>query len=124
MAFSDEWLVPTVSALLSEPQLASLRKDAGNGGSLWELLVDRRILTDDQILSAVATRFRMPVADLAMLDHRVQETVPEQVARKYHILPLRTTDSYLEIAVANPFDMEAEKMLAFATGREVRLFLL
>jgi len=86
--------------------------------------VERRILADDQILQAVAARFRMQVADLAMLDHRVQETVPEQVARKYHILPLRTTDSYLEIATANPFDIDAEKMLAFATGREVRLLLL
>ena len=124
MSFSDEWLVPTVSALVTEQQLALLRRDAANAGSLWEALVDRRFLTDDQILEAVATRFRMPIADLAMLDHRVLETVPEQVARKYHILPLRTTDSYLEIAVANPFDMDAEKMLAFATGREVRLLLL
>ena len=124
MSFSDEWLVPTVSALVTEQQLALLRRDAGNAGSLWEALVERRFLVDDQILQAVAARFRMQVADLAMLDHRVQETVPEQVARKYHILPLRTTDSYLEIATANPFDIDAEKMLAFATGREVRLLLL
>ncbi len=124
MSFSDEWLVPTVSSLVTEQQLALLRRDAGNAGSLWEALVDRRFLADDQILQAVAARFRMQVTDLAMLDHRVQETVPEQVARKYHILPLRTTDSYLEIATANPFDIDAEKMLAFVTGREVRLLLL
>ncbi|HEY9383314.1 MAG TPA: type II/IV secretion system protein [Gemmatimonadales bacterium] len=124
MSFTDEWLVPTVSSLVSEQQLALLRRDAGNAGSLWEALVERRFLADDQIVQAVAARFRMPVADLAMLDHHVQDTVPEQVARKYHILPLRTTDSYLEIATANPFDIDAEKMLAFATGREVRLLLL
>jgi type II secretory ATPase GspE/PulE/Tfp pilus assembly ATPase PilB-like protein/CheY-like chemotaxis protein len=123
MAFTDEWLVPTVSLLVKEQQLALLRRDAGNAGSLWEALVERRILTDDQILEAVAARFRMQIADLAMLDHHVLEAVPEQVARKYHILPIRTTDSYLEIATANPFDMDAEKMLAFATGREVRLLL-
>jgi type II secretory ATPase GspE/PulE/Tfp pilus assembly ATPase PilB-like protein/CheY-like chemotaxis protein len=33
------------------------------------------------------------------------------------------TDSYLEVATANPFDIDAEKMLAFATGREVRMLL-
>ncbi|HYF40195.1 MAG TPA: type II/IV secretion system protein, partial [Gemmatimonadales bacterium] len=32
-------------------------------------------------------------------------------------------DSYLEVATANPFDIDAEKMLAFATGREVRMLL-
>ncbi|HEV8455613.1 MAG TPA: ATPase, T2SS/T4P/T4SS family, partial [Gemmatimonadales bacterium] len=121
---SDEWLVPTVSSLITEQQLALLRRDAGQAASLWEALVDRRMLTDDRILEAVAARFRMPLANLTMLDHHVLESVPEQVARKYHILPIRTTDSYLEIATANPFDMDAEKMLAFATGREVRLFLL
>jgi len=124
MAFNDEWLVPTVSALVSEQQLAAVRRDMGNTGSLWEALVERRMVSDDRILEAVASRFRIPIADLAMLDHRVLESVPEQVARKYHILPIRTTDSYLEIAVTSPFDMEAEKMLAFATGREVRLLLL
>jgi type II secretory ATPase GspE/PulE/Tfp pilus assembly ATPase PilB-like protein/CheY-like chemotaxis protein len=38
-------------------------------------------------------------------------------------MPLRMTDSYLEVATANPFDIDAEKMLAFATGREVRMLL-
>jgi type II secretory ATPase GspE/PulE/Tfp pilus assembly ATPase PilB-like protein/ActR/RegA family two-component response regulator len=52
-----------------------------------------------------------------------RETVPEQVARQYHILPLRITDSYLEIASSNPFDLDCEKTLAFATGREVRVVL-
>ncbi|MDH4045072.1 MAG: type II/IV secretion system protein, partial [Gemmatimonadota bacterium] len=40
-----------------------------------------------------------------------------------HILPIRVTDSYLEIATANPFDLDCEKALAFATGREVRTLL-
>ena len=124
MPFTDEWLVPTVSTLVTEQQLALLRRDTGNAGSLWEALVERRILEDENVLSAVAERFRMPVADLTTLDHRVQETVPEQVARKFHILPVRTTDSLLEIATANPFDIDAEKMLAFVTGREVRMALL
>jgi type II secretory ATPase GspE/PulE/Tfp pilus assembly ATPase PilB-like protein/CheY-like chemotaxis protein len=124
MAFSDEWLLPTVAALVPEDQVAALRRDAENKGSLWETLVERRVLTDDRILDAVSTRFRIPIADLAMLDSHVVETVPEHVARKYHVLPLRTTDSFLEVGTADPFDIDAEKMLAFATGREVRMLLM
>ncbi len=123
MVFSDEWLVPTLSTLVSEEQIDAVRREAGNGSSLWEALVARRLVSNDQILGAVAARFRFQIADLALLDHHVQEAVPEQLARKYNILPLRITDSFLEIATANPFDMDAEKMLAFATGREVRLLL-
>ena len=49
--------------------------------------------------------------------------MPEQVARRFNVVPVGQTDSYLEIATANPFDIDAEKMLAFATGREVRMLL-
>src|SRR3989449_4914532 len=43
---------------------------------------------------------------------------------RYRVLPLRLTDSFLELGTANPFDLDAEKALAFATAREIRLFLL
>ena len=121
MAFSDEWMVATITALVPEEQVAVVRRDTNDRGSLWEALVERRILPDDRILEAVSSRFRIPVADLGSLDSRVAESVPEHVARKYQVLPLRSTDSYLEVATANPFDIDAEKMLAFATGREVRM---
>jgi type II secretory ATPase GspE/PulE/Tfp pilus assembly ATPase PilB-like protein/CheY-like chemotaxis protein len=49
--------------------------------------------------------------------------VPEQLARRFNVVPVGQTDSYLEVATSNPFDMDAEKMLAFATGREVRMLL-
>jgi type II secretory ATPase GspE/PulE/Tfp pilus assembly ATPase PilB-like protein/CheY-like chemotaxis protein len=79
--------------------------------------------SDEQILGALATRFRLKLADLTQSDRQARELVTEQVARKYHVLPLRVTDSYLEIAAANPFDLDCEKTLAFATGREVRIHL-
>src|SRR6267154_1849162 len=53
--------------------------------------------------------------------------VAEKIATDAQIiekLPLRLTDSYLELGTANPFDLDAEKALAFATAREIRLFLL
>ncbi|UCD23283.1 MAG: type II/IV secretion system protein [Gemmatimonadota bacterium] len=80
-------------------------------------------MTDEQLLSALSRRFRLKLADVSHVDHMALETVPEQVARQYHILPVRITDSYLEIASFNPFDLDCEKTLAFATGREVRVVL-
>ena len=123
MAFSDEWLVPTLSTLVTEVQLAKVRSEAREGASVWEALVDRRYSTDDQIVQAVAARFHLPIADLSKQDPDVQNALPEQVARRYNVLPIRSTDSYLEVATANPFDMDAEKMLAFVSGREIRMVL-
>ena len=121
--FTDEWVAPTIEALLSAEAVAGVRAGVEGAQSLWALVVARRLLTDEQILDAVAKRFRLHVADFALLEHRVRDFVPELVARRYHVVPLRATDSYLDVATANPFDIDAEKSLAFATGRSVRMFL-
>jgi type IV pilus assembly protein PilB len=124
MQFTDEWLVPTVEPLVNPGEIASLRDLKGDESlSLWEALTQRKVLTDEQILSAVARRFHLPIADLSQIDLAVREEVPESLVRKFNILPIRITDSLLEVATANPFDMDAEKMLAFATGREVRMLI-
>jgi type II secretory ATPase GspE/PulE/Tfp pilus assembly ATPase PilB-like protein/CheY-like chemotaxis protein len=124
MQFTDEWLVPTIEPLLPDQAVAALRQEQAPAPvSLWETVVQRRLTGDEQILAAIATRFRFPVADMARVDPRVAQAVPEQLARRFNVVPVGQTDSYLEIATANPFDIDAEKLLAFATGREVRMLL-
>ena len=124
MQFTDEWLVPTVEVLVPEEVMLELREtDAEEPTSLWETLVRKKLVTDDQIMTAIATRFRLPLAEMNKIDPKVRDAVPEQLARTHFVVPLKITDSYLVAASANPFDIDAEKMLAFATGREVRLHL-
>jgi type II secretory ATPase GspE/PulE/Tfp pilus assembly ATPase PilB-like protein/CheY-like chemotaxis protein len=124
MQFTDEWLVPTVESLVRPGEIAALRDlKVEEPLSLWETLVQRRLLSDEQILSAVARRFHLAIADVSQLEASVREEVPESLVRRFNILPLRFTETLLEVATANPFDMDAEKLLAFATGREVRMLL-
>jgi len=123
MQFTDEWLVPSIETLLSDEAVKALRQEPGPDAPLWDILVSRKLATDEQILGAVAARFRLPVAELSKADPKLTTTVPEQLARRFNVVPLRQTDSFLEVATSNPFDIDAEKMLAFATGREVRMLL-
>jgi type II secretory ATPase GspE/PulE/Tfp pilus assembly ATPase PilB-like protein/CheY-like chemotaxis protein len=123
MQFTDEWLVPSIENLLSAEAMTALRQETGPAVSLWEILVQRKLASDQQILDAIAARFRFPIADLTKPDPKLIATVPEQLARRFNVVPVGQTDSYLEVATSNPFDMDAEKMLAFATGREVRMLL-
>ena len=124
MQFTDEWLVHTVEPLLPEQSVAGLRQEPAPAPvSLWETLIQRKLITDEQVLTAIATRFRIARADLSRLDPKVSQAVPEQLARRFNVIPVRESDSYLEVATANPFDIDAEKVLAFTTGREVRMLL-
>ena len=122
-AFPDEWLAQSVEGLTPE-RLQELRGKAESGRTLWATVVAEKIATDAQIIEKLSHRFRLKVADTTKIDLTARDGVPEQLARRYHVLPLRLTDSYLELGTANPFDLDAEKALAFATAREIRLFLL
>jgi type II secretory ATPase GspE/PulE/Tfp pilus assembly ATPase PilB-like protein/CheY-like chemotaxis protein len=123
MQFTDEWLVPSIETLLSDEALKALREETAPAASLWETLVQRQLASDEQILGAIAARFRFQIADISQPDPKLVSAVPEQLARRFNVVPVSQTDSYLEVATANPFDIDAEKMLAFATGREVRMLL-
>src|SRR6266516_4269007 len=110
--------------VLTPELLVELRTKAQPNQTLWETLVAQKVVSDEQILTALSTRFRLKLADVKEVDLTIKEKVPEQLARRYHVLPLRVTDSFLEIATANPFDLDAEKALAGATAREIRMQLL
>jgi len=116
-------LAQSVEGLTPE-RLQELRAKAESGRTLWDCVVAEKIATDAQIIEKLSQRFRLKVADTAKIDLTARDGVPEQLARRYHVLPLRLTDSFLELGTSNPFDLDAEKALAFATAREIRLFLL
>jgi type II secretory ATPase GspE/PulE/Tfp pilus assembly ATPase PilB-like protein/ActR/RegA family two-component response regulator len=109
--------------MVGSDKLKELEAGEGEQEFLWEALVDAGLVSDEELLSHLSTRFRLKLADLLASKRAARELVPEQVCRQYHILPITVTDSYLEIATTNPFDLDCEKTLAFATGREVRILL-
>ncbi|HET9425092.1 MAG TPA: ATPase, T2SS/T4P/T4SS family [Gemmatimonadaceae bacterium] len=80
-------------------------------------LEPRRELTD------LAERLRLPLADLESATEQAARLVPERWARKYVVLPLTVTDRSVSVATADPFDVECEHTIAFATGRDVAFHL-
>jgi type II secretory ATPase GspE/PulE/Tfp pilus assembly ATPase PilB-like protein len=117
----DEWLLPTLEGILPPERVAALRKDVAD--SYWETAVRQGLITEEALLEALSKRFRMRVANVMSVTQAARELVPEQLARKYRILPLAITDSILDIATADPHDLDCERTLAFATGRTVRMQL-
>jgi type II secretory ATPase GspE/PulE/Tfp pilus assembly ATPase PilB-like protein/ActR/RegA family two-component response regulator len=117
----DEWVLTTLEGLVTPDQFAQLK--ASHEDSYWEAVTRRNWTTDDLILTALAKRFRMKVANLSLVSQQAKELVPEQLVRKYRVLPLQISDSILDIATADPHDLDCERTLAFALGRTVRMSL-
>src|SRR5688572_21720432 len=117
----DEWLLPTLEGLVARDAFEQLKQQ--DTESYWDAAVRTGVIADAAILEALAKRFRMKVADLTITTAQAREVVPESLARKYRIVPLNVSDSALDIATADPHDLDGERMLAFATGRTVRMQL-
>jgi type II secretory ATPase GspE/PulE/Tfp pilus assembly ATPase PilB-like protein/8-oxo-dGTP pyrophosphatase MutT (NUDIX family) len=93
------------------------------GDSYWRAAVDARLTTDDEILEALSVRARVGIANALLVSSQARDKVTEWLARRFEILPLSVSDFILDIATSNPYDIDCEKTLAFATGRTVRMSL-
>ena len=82
----DDWLLPTLEALVTADALAELKQLKGE--SLWDGAVKRGFVTDDALLVALSARFRMKIADLSVSTSTARDLVPETLARRYRIVPL------------------------------------
>src|SRR5665213_153770 len=118
---SDEWILPVLRELLTPVQFGILAKDVS--ASNWLSAVSRGFTTDDAILRAVASRTRMRVAGELKSSPQAVARVPERLARRYSILPLSVSARTIDVATANPYDLDCEQAVAFAAGRRVRMSL-
>ena len=63
--YNDEWVAAVLSPLLAEEALERLVNDKESKTSFWERVLDTRLLTEAQVLEAVANRCKLPIADLS-----------------------------------------------------------
>ena len=118
---TDEWILPVLRGLLTPAQLASIAQDSGS--NRWSAAVASGFTTDDAILRAVAARTKMRLAGVLSSSPQAVARVPERLARRYSILPLAVSGSTIDVATANPYDLDCEQAVAFASGRRVRMSL-
>ncbi|HKC81127.1 MAG TPA: ATPase, T2SS/T4P/T4SS family [Gemmatimonadaceae bacterium] len=118
---SDSWLVPVLTDLLSEASVQAL--DPAEGVSYWQAAVEKALLTDDELLKALSSRTHVRIATDLLVSSQARDKVPERFARRFGIIPLAISESTLDIATSNPYDLDCEMTLAFATARTVRMCL-
>ncbi len=86
----------------------------------WAAVTAAAGMADDELAAAVAARYRMAVAVLEAAEARALRLLPEPLARKYVVYPLRETDRQLIVATGDPMNLDAEQAVSFAAGRTVR----
>jgi len=86
----------------------------------WGVVVRSYGISDPELARLVAEYFRLSVADFTRTEPNAPLLIPEGMARKYLVFPLREDDRNLAVATCDPTDVEAERALGFSSGRTVR----
>ena len=118
---ADAWLLPILRELLASPALDQIESAVAT--SYWRAAVDSGALSDAALLAALSRHTKFRLARELLVSAAAIQCVPEDLARRFAVLPLAVSDSVLEIATSNPYDLDCEQLLAFVTRRRVRMSL-
>ncbi len=106
----------TARAGLAGASSVSIPGDVGNSEA-WDIASRTLGLTPVELASRIASQFGLGVAEFDRTDPRALALLPERLARRYHVFPLREDDRNIYVATADPSDIEVEHAIGFASGR-------
>ncbi len=104
-------------------QALEYQRSSGKKALLGEVLVELKMVTEAQVMEAVAEGYGVPFASVnpALIDPAVAELVPREFCEKHQVVPLFLVEGRLTLAVSEPANVfvveEVEKM----TGHQVQV---
>ena len=83
----------------------------------WEIASRTLGVSPPDLAKTLAPTFGLAEADFDKAAPRALTLLPERIARKYHVFPLREDERHLVVATADPTNIEVEHAIGFAAGR-------
>jgi len=104
--------------LLTADQLAVVLQEAGAGSRHFaRLLIDRGLVTEEQLNELLAQDFGIPMISLAthQVSADVSRLIPKRIARQYTAIPVALSGDRLQVAIADPLNIFTIEDLSMLT---------
>ena len=108
--------------LIDTEQLArALQEQKGSNDKLGGILVKLNFVTEEKLMAFLSRQYGIQSITLSQLDvdPEVLKLVPEQIARKYEVLPIRRQGNQVTLAMADPTNVFALDDVGFMTNLQV-----
>lgn len=94
-----------------------------------EVILEKKIVSEDFLFGLKSEAFKIPLKSVSPEDIslKILETIPEESARYYRMIPLDKKDNRLEIGMVYPEDLKAREALEFLARQSkftYRVFLI
>ena len=108
--------------LITDEQLSkALGEQKGSPEKLGSILLRLNFIQEEQLIGFLSRQYGIPSITLSQLDidPEVLKLVPDGIAKKYEILPIKRVGSTLTLAMADPTNVFAVDDVAFMTNLQV-----
>ncbi|SHH30424.1 type II secretion system protein E (GspE) [Caloranaerobacter azorensis DSM 13643] len=107
---------------ITEEQLKyTLEEQKKTGKKLGELLVEKGYIKEEEIIEVLEYQLGIPHMDLDkyFIDPEIPKIIPEKLARRHTLIPIKKDGNKLIVAMADPLNIFAIDDIKIATGLEV-----
>jgi len=112
--------------IINQEQIAmAMAYQKEHGGLFGEVLVELKFATEEDIAQALTCQYGFPYLPLANyeIDREVINSVPQDVCRKFCLIPIDKIGKSLTLAMADPLNMNALDDVELITGCSVQTFV-
>ncbi len=113
----------TEAGKVTADDVARARNAQHGAETLIEYLLAHTTLSQEEIAQTLAVNAGIPYARLADLTYEpgITETISEETAKRYRVIPVQDEGYALTIAIADPLDFETLDSLPHIIGRQLNL---
>lgn len=108
--------------LITEEQLKeAINEQRQSGGRIGYNLIKLGYIIEKDLTTFLSKQYGIPTVDMSSMeiDPEVVKLIPEDVAKKYQVMPVSRTGSTLVVAMADPANIFAIDDIKFLTGYNV-----
>jgi len=121
---NDEYVLQLLQeqGYVSPEQIATVQNSIKQEGeTTLDILVQTGVLTADDVLSMIAAQFGMEYVHVNAdaIDPAVKDIIPTDVARKYGVVPVFSTDQSVTVALSDPLNYDTVDSLRYVLKRNV-----
>lgn len=112
--------------VITEEQLTeALKIQKERKEKLGATLIGMGVVSEEKIFKVLGDKFGIPYVDIASIyvDPKTPKIIPEAMAKKHSIIPIKMEGNTLTLAVDDPLDLFAQDDVRLITGMEVLVVL-
>lgn len=114
--------IMVIEGYITGEQLDSaLAEQKKHGTKLGATLIQMGLITDQTLYEVLGEQFGIPYIDIATMyiDPKVPKIIPESLAKKHLLIPVKIDGNSLTIAMDDPLDIIAQDDVRLVTGMEI-----